>query len=1221
MDKADAEKNSVSLSGGSGTTEADAFAANLNFPATYEVANLSPLRDNHSAYPSVAKTCLQLNQYAMNGSSSSMEDTNSVQSSSLFHDASFVNTMGAEDGAFAALIECIQTHDDRRAKIVACKTLALIARAAYARIRHSPRLFALRESTNTRLEDEVGTDVPMALASVALEDPDDGVAAAALNALGIMTLSSSSIPGSMVEDELLREVMSIVHGRPSPHSPSLGVLQDQESNLPQLELQARIYDNVMAPRLMQLVGRVTTFDTSNHVRIVLPVLTASLVHLSKTSPPVLYGMDRTTYAKRWIEYDFVNLVNEMVDVLLLPTMMNSYEAQLALAASMSAIRLIGACPHAPWVPETSHWSIVVLKEQAGSADNEEAKLTALASLLVCSRAVPLPERLSTLEFVFSLLLSLRSTSIAPYGVNSPGLMLEFGGIRHYRRPTRVAFLTEVALSFFVDGAVDSSNSRSLALESFLRSNLVSIPINELARDGDIIQPGEEIVAAFCSVAIETGRKFRSLDGGTSVSGEKFHEWVCMSLALLKAFLPCVTWQDSSPVFMEEELNVLVAAQTNYVGLFMDLLHSSGLLKSKSVSLKMSPSASPPNMLWDQLEEAATFLSKHEPIAPLSSTELELLYAIITEITGKELRGRGVVSHHMRLFLLSFSVDQWIQTQHLSLNAGQKDLKDKMAKDLLQALSPRRIFGKLVESNKSQIDQYSKKKKESYKKYAQETITVCVALIENLALFVCNYKGKFGKSPETTSILNHAIASLQGKSDAESDAPVLPVCKAAIDRIQTAVQSSRSLQDGPSFSLLIPPGPLKRRPVVTASRSQQSDDAYNVGYLMQLTRQIVATRIDSCLLSFPSVYPFPAAARKQNWLRLNLPPLPSSRNPKLPVTRDSEYSWGSQVRSLSGGSDAAAVALSHSMRRILRYDGEEEFRFIVSMRVHNITAVVVPDGVRLELGIHHENAATSADAMDAVSQDVYHALAESNADPFGESSLTSATALYKPELKSGEHITWEVALDVLPMTGSITINPSIVFRSMEQEPTHASWIGGENKDDIGDGENSSTGKGVKGSRSKKQKGSLKEHLCIPCEPILLSPMIGLQPCPFVFFRDGSGDVDSFRFLWSRVPYQVPPMKVGGVNDTASTPHNGSRLAAISTLRFRGEAIPGGLVTKLWAFMSLGGKRALFVMAESEDDKTIHIRGDDKSLLSCLVGTKKARCAVAAALEPGSQPLEV
>jgi hypothetical protein len=75
-----------------------------------------------------------------------------------------------------------------------------------------------------------------------------------------------------------------------------------------------------------------------------------------------------------------------------------------------------------------------------------------------------------------------------------------------------------------------------------------------------------------------------------------------------------------------------------------------------------------------------------------------------------------------------------------------------------------------------------------------------------------------------------------------------------------------------------------------------------------------------------------------------------------------------------------------------------------------------------------------------------------------------------------------------------------------------------------------------------------------------------------------------------------------------------------MRFAGEAIPGGFVTHLWAFMSMNGNRALFVMAESENDKTMHIRGDDKSLLSCLVGTKGARRAVVGALVPGMQPLE-
>lgn len=88
----------------------------------------------------------------------------------------------------------------------------------------------------------------------------------------------------------------------------------------------------------------------------------------------------------------------------------------------------------------------------------------------------------------------------------------------------------------------------------------------------------------------------------------------------------------------------------------------------------------------------------------------------------------------------------------------------------------------------------------------------------------------------------------------------------------------------------------------------------------------------------------------------------------------------------------------------------------------------------------------------------------------------------------------------------------------------------------------------------------------------------------------------------------------------------RLAALATVKFEGNPIPGGEITKLWAFVSLSGRRVLFVLAESQGDerrgrtdKTIHVRGDDKQLLSCLAGTSSARKALVAAILPGLQPL--
>jgi hypothetical protein len=79
----------------------------------------------------------------------------------------------------------------------------------------------------------------------------------------------------------------------------------------------------------------------------------------------------------------------------------------------------------------------------------------------------------------------------------------------------------------------------------------------------------------------------------------------------------------------------------------------------------------------------------------------------------------------------------------------------------------------------------------------------------------------------------------------------------------------------------------------------------------------------------------------------------------------------------------------------------------------------------------------------------------------------------------------------------------------------------------------------------------------------------------------------------------------------------RLSAICTLAFHGDPVPGGLITRLWAFVSPHGKRAMFVLAEqvSDNTSTLHARGDDKQLLLCLAGTNASRNALIAALQPG------
>ena len=111
-----------------------------------------------------------------------------------------------------------------------------------------------------------------------------------------------------------------------------------------------------------------------------------------------------------------------------------------------------------------------------------------------------------------------------------------------------------------------------------------------------------------------------------------------------------------------------------------------------------------------------------------------------------------------------------------------------------------------------------------------------------------------------------------------------------------------------------------------------------------------------------------------------------------------------------------------------------------------------------------------------------------------------------------------------------------------------------------------------------------------------------------------------FFRTRMPYQLTPFKLvadSSYDQSSCTEHDAMRLAVLSAVKFEGNPIPGGMVTQLWAFISPKGKRAMLILGEQdgEDSKTLHVRGDDKQLLLCLVGTSSSRSALISALKPG------
>ena len=684
------------------------------------MAHLSSLTDNHSNQPAVARSCLQLNQFV-----------GSDQTPPI-HDATHVKTMNS---IFSALTECLQSHQDRRCRILAAKTLALCARATYAKIRHSPLLFSVRDGTLHRLEDEVGTDIPVALCTAALDDHDDGVSASAVEALGILTLSSSAMVGSIVDDVLLRQMEAIAHNRPSPHAPSLADLSDEDPSIPQMELQSRVFENALIPRIWRLVKRIIQFASPTDVMRTLPFLTSALVHLVKLTPNSTLGMDRATFAKRWIEVDILALVTDVVTDLIIPACQSSNNTGLAYLAALAGIRLAQVCPFASWTRAICTYSArVVIQELCASPSVIESTLSLLSALLISLRALPLAERMTSLEVLVNEVRFLPATTLVPVSVTCAAIKIG----KHMRRSARMGIITEIALSILIDGP--SEGLRSKYLKEFLASPEVTALLSarrqlkssrrltsthSTASNGNDVTsdmhsaPGgktpnevftgthvaEEFVLAFCSVASAYGR----IAMKKSRINRQSHEWFRCAIAILSsACAVCVTWKPrttSGESQIEDDYDdvnslysMLAACQASYLQLLFECLHAIGfLLPTSSVALHLFPLCTPPRVFI--LEELSHSIASLHECAFIEgslfafSKDISLLADRFVEYTFRE----GVPLRHFRIGLIAVFTDHWIQSldgESVNRSSDTPTLNDLNARELLATLSLARLLSPL-----------------------------------------------------------------------------------------------------------------------------------------------------------------------------------------------------------------------------------------------------------------------------------------------------------------------------------------------------------------------------------------------------------------------------------------------------------------------------------------------------------------------------------------------
>jgi hypothetical protein len=1204
-------------------------------------SQLHQLKDESSALSVVAKTCLQLTQFAGSGSSAHVEDSTSVMSSVLFHEASFVDAVRL---ALAALMTCTIEHTNRRCRILAAKTLAILARSAYARIRPSPLLFATRDARITGLEDEVGAEVPTTLITAVLEDADDGVSASAMEAIEILISCNSPTSGTLVEDELMREIQAIGWARPSSYSPSLRNIVDEDPSIPQMELATRVLDNIMIPRLGQIVDRISLYKSSVLLTQVLPVLTMSLVHFVKTTPGLLATMDRPTFAKRWTEVDALGIVDSVLTGIILP-MVESNSLQGTIAACHAALRLAHVCSGQPWVQDVCQAATHTLMQELIVPCDVEQRLSCLAMLLVAARGISLTKRTSRLIWAANTMVeTLPSTTRAPMGVLCPGVLVEVDGEQFYRRPARMGLWTELALSFFIDGPTEEERERFEAIQIFFSSGTIGTIIAEKSRL-TVLPLFDELLLAFTSVAVECGRRFRVANGtplSVDVNATEVRCWLKICWVVLTTFVSCVT-VGRHAVYLEEDLSLLTAGQTMYVRLVQSYAHFLGLISlESSVSFKLAANACPPHLLWDQLSDSSSFMSR---CGVADSSDVENVNKLMDEIVIRETT-QNLASYHMRMFLLSLAADTWVAGRALSIRqhletGNPLSLTVNSAREIVMALGPKRLIAKIYEGHVLPVDAEGRKKKDPVKTLAKEAVRASVAAIENIALVACSWRRRFGQNQEAKHLVSVSVGILQGRVD---ETPVddtmksimMPICDAAVARIQAEYENEGMVPPTASFPIsdfIMQPIKPKIKPLVSNSKPVVPDkEKFLRSHLMQLCRQIVSSRIDQCALSLSSVNGTLSPSRRCNWLRLVIPPqLESNDGRPLGIFCTPSAVWSHATIQSSAASDAAALVVAYSPRRYFRHDGEEEYRVTFLARVFNTTPVDISGGIKLELGISRFPHSPT-DVNSSWTTDIIASLGEVK-DAFAQHLVISSASVYRQEIRSGEQLSWEVSLDPRFLALNASLRPSVVYRNVSTEPDAAGskWAG---EGPLNRGDASTSGGESKSGEEDfqvKPKGKAAnepketENVVLSGEPISLSPLSGLQPCPLVFFCNCWGDLPTFRLFWFSMPFRLAPIKIAASENPVPSHPSDKRLALISSLRWDGEAIPGGFASGMWALMALNGSRVLCCLVEIDDGKkapglAVHFRGDNKRMLYSLTASKAARESIVSALCPGYAPLE-
>ena len=1216
--------------------------------------HLSHLRNPNSPYRIVARSALALHQliYASDSNIPSHSGGSIYIESTTVYNA--IRHRRLVHRILSSITTCLTTHNSPKCRSLSAKTLSSMARTYYASTQFDPRLQGIRTpaSIATLIEDDCGDGCARCLITAVLEDGDDGVSSSALESLGrlAMDIKSDNLAAEIrVIAECANPTSVLMYGGDDP----VGLSWTLGSYTASRQLQTKVWENVVFPRMQKVLHRLWLYTNPYHVTLAVPVVTAVLVHALTRGHDTMPSrrslqMNKVSHAKRgWRENDAEGLAGEYVLRLLIPRLVkivnnDDESGGDALGLATALVRMASVCPHAPWrTSACRHATFVLLRHledgmmmslsMSSSEPSQRGSLSeisytvssawipieslagVIAMLVVALRGVPYRERAPglTAAMYATLMYLPLGVPVHQRGGESPDLPIciarEAKGASSYFRLGRIGLLTEVALSLMLDGVSDTKHCTELIRRVLQSDLLASVWDSSMYERASIFRPTDDVLWVFCSVAIRLG-KVGAIDAS---------EWCNLSLILLDFFtrLVCDPSRRSGSPFAD-------AGYEAYCNLFTDVLQRCGSFPPSklSISVNMMPASSLESDLVNktsyleggpnkQFDHVASFLTK---------VTTKILF--VRDIDKAKVITRGGVDSVGDSFgitrLTAILVDSWLGCCVANYEASRSNEELlTMSKKFFPHLSS--LLNQILNKHYYCTNQESAD-------MVSHLSQLVIACFENIACMS-------DLLTDTSSIQSKEVDG----SSSEGECPL------AISMLEAVVTSTKEELSPTSTKEELSPT-RKDSPV----RQQIHDDAQNaidrISAFMHnrpqsFSEDIVSSFQVSPLITHAAQVSLPSSPDKHGqlercmWFLFNHGRLVIMNRTNMATKAVFPTALSSGFAKLIRPRNPLRLTSTFSHATIDKYTKVRDLPLLIparenGLRHNTITLTGCSDPVSLIMS-HGMQRMLRGDTTESLSHVITMRL--HNITPvsirngvnlgvkisrkslpgqnrLGDGSTCVAVSTYKHEIPSGDSITWEITL-MNSRVGDLVVQTDVTFLDLEKEAKTNQWlsVGGESVNDhamssdaIDDADEAAT-----------------MDITLPFMPIIISSLEALIPCPLVFFagcsrctpNPGQGDDSSFKYLWECMgkwqrilPFVIPhgQIKCNAIRTLADTTKGYVNFASSEA---NSEECTSSPKTGC-AFLSPNGSRIYCThQANVGDGHLLEVRSDSSILLESVVGT--------------------